>query len=231
MRKNLIIALLAASMLATLATGCDKKDDNKKTTGESTSSAAETPAAGGDTTTEKKEETTPAPETKAPETSKKETTAPPNYVYTEVFTLDFTKMEDTDAPAFDASNIDNFRIEGGALKGTAINGDPYIIYNGGDFEVNGDEVNWIVIKLKNLTDADEGQFFFITPQTGWAEGASVKFWADECGEGSDWNEIVVEPDESAEWYGTINNFRSDPMTTEGDFEIESIKFMIRSVEK
>lgn len=229
MRKNLIIALLAASMLATLATGCDKKDDTKKT-GESTSSAAETPAAGGDTTTEKKEETT-VTETKAPETSKKETTAPPNYVYTEVFTLDFTKMEDTDAPAFEVTNIDNFRIEGGALKGTATNGDPYFIYNGGDFEVNGDEVNWIEIMAKNLTDTDSAQFFFITPQTGWAEGASVKFWYDDCGEGVDWTKVEIEPDESAEWYGTINNFRLDPLECEGDFEIQSIKFMIRSVEK
>ena len=230
MRKNLIIALLAASMLATLATGCDKKDDNKKTTDESTSSAAETPAAGGDTTTEKKEETT-VTETKAPETTTvKETTAPPNYVLTEVFTLDFTKMEDTDEPPFNATNVDSLRIEGGALKGTSISGDPYFMYTG-DFEVNGDDINWIVITMKNLTDGDGGQFFFTTPQTGWAEGASVKFWADDYGEGADWTEIEIDPEESSEWYGTITGFRIDPLECEGDFEIQSIKFMNRSVEK
>ncbi len=227
MVKKLFIALLAAAAVAAMASGCDKKDDKKAD--DSSSAADSTSGAAVDSTSEKKEETTTEKKEQTT-TTKKETTAPPTYVYTEVFTLDFTKMEDTDEPPFNATNVDSLRIEGGALKGTATNGDPYFNYTG-EFEINGDEVNWIEIVAKNLTDKDSGQFFFITPQTGWAEGASVKFWYDDCGEGTDWNKIEIEPDESAEWYGTINNFRLDPIENEGDFEIQSIKFMTRTVEK
>ena len=218
MVKKLFIALLAAAAVAAMASGCDKKDDKKAN--DSSSAADSTSGAAADSTSEKKEETTTEKKEQTT-TTKKETTAPPTYVFTEVFTLDFTKMEDTDAPAFEVTNIDNFRIEGGALKGTATSGDPYFIYNGGDFEVNGDEVNWIEIMAKNLTDTDSAQFFFITPQTGWAEGASVKFWYDDCGEGTDWTKVEIEPDESAEWYGTINNFRIDPLEATSKFSPSS----------
>ena len=227
MVKKLFIALLAAAAVAAMASGCDKKDDKKAN--DSSSAAGSTSGAAADSTSEKKEETTTEKKEQTT-TTKKETTAPPTYVFTEVFTLDFTKMEDTDEPPFETTNVDSLRIEGGALKGTATSGDPYFMYTG-EFEINGDEVNWIEIMAKNLTDKDSAQFFFITPQTGWSEGASVKFWYDDCGEGVDWTKVEIEPDESAEWYGTINNFRIDPIECEGDFEIQSIKFMTRTVEK
>ena len=230
--KKILIMLLAVSMLTVLATGCDKKEENK-TTGETTTSSAETPAEGGDTTTEKKEETTTEKKEETT-TTKKETTAPPVYVDTEVWVLDFSKEADSDTPPFAANQIDDLRIEGGLLKGTSTGGDPFFRYTGSDdLALNTQEINLVQIKLMNYTDSYDMQFFFTTPNVDWSEGASVKYYLDYGSDEDDnqWNIIEIDPFESGDWVDTMKSFRIDPFCTSGDFEIEYIKFINRTVEK
>ena len=230
--KKILIMLLAASMLTVLATGCNKKEENK-TTGDSSSASDSTSGAAADSTSEKKEETTTEKKEETT-TTKKETTAPPVYVDTEVWVLDFSKEADSDTPPFSLNQIDDLRIEGGLLKGTSTGGDPFLCYTGSDdLALNTQEINVMQIKLMNYTDSYDMQFFFTTPNVGWSEGASVKYYLDYGSDEDDnqWNIIEIDPFESGDWVDTMKSFRIDPFCTSGDFEIAYIKFINRTVEK
>ena len=230
--KKILIMLLAASMLTVLATGCNKKEENK-TTGDSSSASDSMSGAAADSTSEKKEETTTEKKEETT-TTKKETTAPPVYVDTEVWVLDFSKEADSDTPPFSPNQIDDLRIEGGLLKGTSTGGDPFLRYTGSDdLALNTQEINVVQIKLMNYTDSYDMQFFFTTPNVDWSEGASVKYYLDYGSDEDDnqWNIIEIDPFESGDWVDTMKSFRIDPFCTSGDFEIAYIKFINRTVEK
>jgi hypothetical protein len=213
MVKKLFAYLLIATMLLCFVPGCAQKaNTTDKTTTAGTTAAV----------------TTAAPETtKAPETTVKETEAPKEYEYTTVFKLDFKTMADGPAP-FSVNTIDNLRIEGGLLKGTGTSGDPFITYTGGDINFPADSVQEIRIKLKNYSLSYDFQLFFTTDTVQWSENASDKEtldWDGDDGDKNDWNNIVIDPTLSSDWTGTITNFRIDPSSAEGDFEIESIEFL------
>lgn len=213
--SKIIALLLVLSMLVLILPAC-----SKDTVGDT-----ETTAAADGTTAETTAET--AVETPVPETTEEVTEAPKVYEYTTVFELDFSKMADGAAP-FTANGIDNLRIEGGLLKGTSNGVDPYMPYTGGDAMFPAESVQIIEIKYMNYSINYNLQLFFTTETIGWAEEASIKAtldWSADDGEDNDWNIIQLTASDSAEWMGNITNFRIDPFSDVGDFEIAYIKFM------
>ncbi len=219
--KILALLLIAVFVLSPLAACGDKEEGDDETTTASNEDSKE------ETTTKAQETTTKAPETTTVEET---TTAKKEYEYTTVKEINFTTMADGAAP-FEAVNTDNLRIEGGLLKGTGTNGDPNIAYNGGDISFAADTVQEIEIKLKNYSVDYSFQLFFTTDTVSWSEGASVKYVLDysgDDGDKNDWNIIKIDPTESADWVGTITNFRLDPSSAEGDFEVEYVKFLTKT---
>ncbi len=219
--KILALLLIAVFVLSPLAACGDKEEGDDETTTAADNSAADTTTKAAETTTKAAETTTKAPET---------TTAKKEYEYTTVFELDFSKKEDGAAP-FATNNVADLRIEGGLLKGTGTSGDPHIPYNGGDVSFPADSVQEIQIKLKNYSVDYAFQFFFTTDTVSWSESASVRWTLDysgDDGDKNDWNIIILDPTESVDWAGTITNFRLDPSSAEGDFEVEYVKFLSKT---
>lgn len=183
-----------------------------------------------DETTIAADETTAVPEiTAAPETTEAVTEAPKVYEYTDVFAIDFSTMADGAAVPFTVANISDLRVEGGLLKGMSTGGDPNFTYNGGDMSFPADSVQIIEIKYMNLSADYNMQLFFTTDTVvGFAESASIKAtldWSADDGDKNDWNIIQLTASDSADWVGTITNFRVDPFSAEGGFEIAYIKFL------
>ena len=218
MAKKIIALLLSLTVLFVILPACGDDGESKDTTtaAEGDSSAETTTAAETTTVATTTEETTP-----------KETEPPKEYERTSVMKVDFAAMPDGDAP-FGGNNVENVRIEGGLLKGTGTSGDPHIPYNGGDINFPAESVQEIHIKLKNYSASYAFQFFFTTETVGWSEGASFRFtceFSGDDGDDNDWNIIVLDTWESADWEGTITNFRLDPSSAEGDFEFEYVDFI------
>lgn len=217
MKLTKVLALLLTAALLTISLPACKGD----TAGSTDTSADETTAA---------PETTVPETTKAPETTPKETEPPKVYEYTTVFELDFSKMPDGKAP-FSANGISNLRIEGGLLKGTSTGGDPHMPYNGGDAVFPADSVQIIEIKYMNYSVDYNLQIFFTTETVGWSEPASFREfvdWSADDGEDNDWNIIQIDTSFCSEWVGNVTNFRIDPFSGEGDFEIAYIKFLTQT---
>lgn len=229
--KKFIALLLCLTMVIAVMASCGSEeggdnDTTPDTTGD-TIADTDTDTAGDDTIADA--DTEDVTETEAPqpdETTPKETEPPKEYEYTSVFKVDFTTMEDGEAP-FSANNIDDLRIEGGLLKGTATNGDPHAVYTG-EMALDASTVQEIHIKLMNYSSDFNFQFFFTTETVSWSEGASLKdylLFSDIDGDDNDWNEIVLDPEESFDWEGTITSFRLDPFRdVTGDFEVEYVEF-------
>lgn len=212
MKKFIVLLLL--TMIIIVMASCSSKDDGSNDTIIPPDTIADTE--------EIIETELPLPET----TTVKETQPPKEYERISVFKIDFTTMEDGTAP-FSANNVDNLRIEGGLLKGTATNGDPHMVYKE-DMELDSSTIQEIHIKLKNYSSDSNFQFFFTTEETSWSESASIKdylLYSDFDGDKNEWNDIVVYPEMSYDWSGTITGFRIDPFSDVGDFEIEFVDFI------
>lgn len=234
--KKFIALLLCLTMVIAVMASCGSEDggdnDTATTPADTTGdiiadTAGEDTTADADTDTDTDTEEVTDTETPQPdETTPKETEPPKEYEYTSVFKVDFTTMEDGEAP-FSANNIDDLRIEGGLLKGTATNGDPHAVYTG-EMALDASTVQEIHIKLMNYSSDFNFQFFFTTETVSWSEGASLKdylLFSDIDGDDNDWNEIVLDPEESFDWEGTITSFRLDPFRdVTGDFEVEYVEF-------
>jgi hypothetical protein len=222
MNPTKIIALLLTAVMLVAALPACKGTTTDGTTVTTKSTAATTAAATTKTTT--------AATTKA-ETTAKETEAPKTYEYKDVFAIDFSKMPDGAAP-FTVNGIDNLRIEGGLLKGTSNGGDPNFTYNGGDVNFAADTVQAIEIKYLNKSEDYAFQLFFTTDTiTGFAENASFKqtlTYSAADGDKNEANVVQIDTSECTDWAGTITNFRMDPFSATGDFEVSYIKFMTKT---
>lgn len=211
--KKILTLLLCLIIFITVMSSCASEDngDNDTTTSDTIA----------ETDTEPIETEPLVTET----TTEKETEPPKEYEYISVFRLDFTSMETADIP-FSKSNVDNLRIEDGILKGTSTSGDPHINYTG-DMALDASTIQEIHIKLMNYSEDSNFQFFFTTETVSWSEGASVKdylYYSGYDGDKNDWNDIVIYPNFSSDWDGTITSFRLDPFSSEGDFEVEYVEF-------
>ena len=213
MKRRILASVLALLLVLTAFAACAKEEADP---------AAPNPPA--DTP-----EPDPAAEPDAPPEPEPEPEPVIEYEYETVFELDFSTMEDTNKPPFTNNQVSGLRIEDGVLKGTSTGGDPFITFQQKQFPAfSFDEVQEIHLKLKNYGDGYDGQLFFTTDSVSWSEPASYRFtmyYNGDDGDDNDWNEIELFTDESADWDGTITNFRLDPMVTTGDFEVAYIRFL------
>lgn len=217
--------MVALTVLFTFA-GCTQNTKTDETSAENTSAT--------DTTTAAPDTTAASETTAAPDTTEAVTEPPVEYDYSTIFKLDFASAADGEAPFKVSDNVSNLRIEGGLLKGTSTGGDPYIIYNGTDFSFPADSIQEIRINLKSYATGYDAQFFFTTDTISWSEDASYKLVLDYSGDDGDDNQvnaIVIDTTECAQWTGTVTGFRFDPSTSEGDFEIQSIEFLAKTVKQ
>lgn len=209
MRKLLTFLLAAAVMLSVC--GCDSEKDGNKAD-ESESVVEELSAA------EETEAESAVEETKPVKTEKVT-------VYKEILNIDFSALPDG-APPFSNNAIPDLRIEDGLLKGTSISGDPYAVYSG-EFLLNADEVDVVVVKLMNYTSSYNFQMFFTTPEVGWSEPASYHYTLEhgsENGSDNEWNYVTINTHENDLWRDKITCFRLDPYGSEGEFEVAYVAF-------
>jgi len=242
MFRKILIACLAGICVLTSAVSC-AKDEWKQVDGapaepadnaaDENAGAEQAQAADAGDAAEAEPEAAPEPEPEpAPEPEPEPEPEPVpeiEYEYETVFELDFSTMEDTNKPPFTNNQVSGLRIEDGVLKGTSTGGDPFITFQQKQFPAfDFSEVQQIQLKLMNYGDGYDGQLFFTTDSVSWSEPASYRFsmyYNGDDGDDNDWNEIDLFTDESADWNGTITNFRLDPMVTTGDFEVAYIRFL------
>ena len=156
-----------------------------------------------------------------PPTEPPTTTEKPPVITEEIIKWTFTE----DDMIFRAANqVTDLRVEDGILKLTSIGGDPFLHTIDADLEINAADVDYIKIRIRNMSDGFDNQLFFITnDDMGWSEDKSFResYWNSE---GEDWEIITYHTLDSDNWEGTIKQIRFDPLTTEGDVEIEYVLF-------
>ncbi|MCL2159344.1 MAG: hypothetical protein FWH48_08055 [Oscillospiraceae bacterium] len=130
-----------------------------------------------------------------------------------------------DDPVFKAGNqIEDLRIEGNILKLTSIGGDPFMYSINDDLGMSAEDVDFIKIMVKNGSAVYGCQIFFITNDNGgYSEDMSLR-GAYVYADGEDWEEYTFATADCELWEGTIKAIRFDPMTAEGEFEMEYMSF-------
>jgi len=204
----LVFALLCGLLIVLACCGEDK--------GTTVADEIETGNAG-----DAQQEETPAP-TPAPEIETEPPTEKPKPEYDEVLKWTFSEAD----TVFKTGNqMENFRVEGNILKLTSVGGDPFMHTASTDLGINAADVDIIRFKIINMSDGYSTQLFFITnDDTGWDEPKSLKseYWYSE---GEAWEELEFDTSDSDLWEGTIKQIRFDPLTNEGDVEIEYVQFL------
>ncbi len=73
-------------------------------------------------------------------------------------------------------------------------------------------VSAIVIKICNKTETPMGQFFFVSGgMSDYSGTAQVRFTTEHYGADNDiWEEVVINPFDSSNWYGELTSIRIDP---------------------
>lgn len=141
---------------------------------------------------------------------------------TTVATVSFA--DTTAAPFGGSGDVSQMFVEDGYLYGASKGGDPYLNYNG-TLAVTAANVDAIHFRMKAFSADKNFQFFFTTETIGWSEAASfvvdlTKYPKDAFG----WIYVEIDTSKSAEWKGTITNFRLDPFKSAGVFKFGSINF-------
>ena len=210
-KKQFILILLIAVCICSLVVmqSCGSEEDTGTTETAGTS-------ADDISTTEEEITTTTETPTEPPTTTEK-----PPIITEEV--LKWTFSEDDNV--FKAGNqISDLRVEEGIIKFTSIGGDPFLYSINASLGIEASDVNYIKIKAFNLSEGYGNQLFFITDDdTGWDEAKSIRgeYWYSE---GEEWEIFTYDTSDCDYWEGTIKQIRFDPLTVEGDFEMEYVIF-------
>lgn len=215
MRKILVFVSLALSALIFFSCAGDSASGKPEET---------TPDAGTTDEVTTAEETTAPPTTTAAPPETEPETEPPKLVVVKSFT--FTDPE-KDVTWSAANQVSNLRIEDGLLKLTSTGGDPFI-ESIQPLDIDATEIDVIRIKVLNMTESYNCQFFFATDtEPAMSEDKSYKYiydFAYSDPDSDEWNIIEIYTDECFKWEGTIKKVRFDPSTVEGDIFIEYINF-------
>ncbi|HPT86194.1 MAG TPA: hypothetical protein PK778_09415 [Bacillota bacterium] len=216
-----LLAFLAVALFAIFALSCsDGAETASDTTAEVEEAAATETSAETEETTKEAEETTKGPETTAaPETEpeKKPLKTVPVIVY------NFAEATELD---WDPTNhITDMRLEDGLLKLTSTGGDPYMISKQ-PLDIDASEIDLIRIKVLNMTDSFNCQFFFETDAEPFmSEDKSYRCIYDYAfsePDSDEWNIVEIYTIDCFKWEGTIKRIRFDPSTSAGDIFIEYI---------
>lgn len=214
MRKILIFVSLALCALIFFSCAGDSASGKQEET---------TPDAGITEEATTAEGTTAPPVTTAAPPETKPETEPPKLTVVKSFT--FTDPADVGWRA--ANQVKDLRAEDGLLKLTSIGGDPFI-ESILPLDIDATEIDVIRIKVLNMTESYNCQFFFSTDaEAAMSEDKSYKYIYDYSfsdPDSDEWNIVEIYTDECIKWEGTIKKVRFDPTTVEGDIFIEYINF-------
>lgn len=118
--------------------------------------------------------------------------------------------------------IDNLRVENGAVVGTSNDRDPsFYIHN---VNLPAERIKQVRVRAKNNTGAaTRFQIFFITEQDQtWSE---KKSWYLEIDSSEDWIDFSMSTMSASGMTGIITDIRIDPAELVGNFEIDRIEFV------
>jgi hypothetical protein len=122
-----------------------------------------------------------------------------------------------------AKQVDNFRQEDGAVKGTANDNDPGI-FSPADLDYSIGDVSHVRARMKIGTTGDSVVIYFITESsTNWQEAKKLSAALKSDGDG--YTDLVFDARGIGEWKGKLKQIRLDPLTTPGDFAVEYIEFL------
>jgi len=204
--KRLVMILLIFALLGGLAAlqSCGDSTDNASTTEEETIG----------TTPEPTEPTTPAP-TEPP-------TPPPTkapIITEEVLKWTFGE----NGVKFTVGSQTKIKVEDGILKPVSTGGDPFI-NSPTNIGIDCSEIDYIRVKIKNLSDGWKCQLFFSTVESpNWSEPQSMRT-EYALSEGEDWEILEFDTSDCDEWEGTLKQLRFDYLEQEGEVEIEYFSF-------
>lgn len=134
---------------------------------------------------------------------------------------DFTYEEDI-SKCENGEQIDNFKIENGAVSGKSTGRDPkFYIKN---VNASADNIKEIRVRAKSTFESPTRfQIFFITDSDpNWDEKKSVHTTLDNSG---GWTELAMNAAGMSGMKGKITDFRIDPGELEGDFSVDSIEIL------
>ena len=127
-----------------------------------------------------------------------------------------------------AKQVDNFRVENGAIAGTSNNTDPGV-YSPANLDLVIGDVTHIRIRMKTSNSAASVTLYYITnTDASWAESKSFKGTFTQVGD--EMYELILPTAGSNTWKGKLTQMRLDPITETGDFAIDSVELLSRNVE-
>ena len=201
---KLIAVMIAAVMTLSLFAACSK-------------TPADTTGAPADSKTEPATDSQPAdstePQTTEPATEPDVTTeevtteALPVTLY-DVYRWDFNDANDL---GWVSSNMTDIAAqEDGTMKLTVKGGDPNITTKRINAQIDCDNVEFITIRIKNMTDSYSAQLFISTSDSpGPAEQYSIKFEYEFADEDAEWEEVEIDTLDINGWYGTLKSLCLD----------------------
>ena len=212
--KRFFAAILAALLIVQLAS-CGPSPA-ATTTEEATTTAAETTA---------------EPTTEEVTTTEEETTEPQPEVRYDVLRWDFNDASDL---GWVASNMtDVLAQEDGTMKLVVKGGDPNIMTKRIPGQVECEDVEYIVIRIKNKSDAYTGQLFISTTDSpGPAEQYSYKYDYEYADEDDEWEIIEIDTLDINGWSGKLRQLRLDYTDgSEGESYIDYIALQTTDASK
>ena len=228
---KLIAVIIAAVMTLTLLAACqqDKPADTKP----------ETTAAKTDTEKETEKET--EPDTTEPDTTEEVTTEevtteevttePQPEVRYDVLRWDFNDASNLGWEATNKTEV--IAEEDGTIHLNVTGGDPHITTKRIPGKIECEDVEYIVIRIKNKTDAYTGQLFISTTDSpGPAEQYSYKYDYDYADEDDEWEIIEIDTLDINGWSGKLRSLRFDYSDgSEGDCYIDYIALQTTDASK
>ena len=202
---KLLAVMIAAVMTLSLLAACSKGPADS-TTGAATTAE---PAKTTDTDKATEPDTTDDPATEPDNTTEpEETTAAPEVKLYDVYRWDFNDATDLGWIPTNATDI--AAQEDGTMKLTCKGGDPNITTKKINAQIDCDNVEYITIRIKNMTDSYSAQLFINTTDSpGPAETYSYKFEWEFADEDAEWEEIEIDTLDINGWTGTLKSLRLD----------------------
>lgn len=204
---KLISAALTVVMVLAMFAACAGQNGPATTTAAETKGGADTNADTAATEEQTTEAVSTEAETTEEETTAEETEETPKQLY-DVYRWDFNDASDI---GWVSSNMtDIIAEEDGSMHLVAKGPDPNITTKKINVTVDCDIVEYIVMRIKNKTDAYTGQLFISTTDSpGPAEAYSYKYEYEYADEDDEWEIIEIDTLDINGWSGSLRSLRLD----------------------
>jgi hypothetical protein len=224
---KLIAVIIVAVMTLTLFAACQQGNSGDTTKADTTAAKTET-----EKETEKETDPVTTEEVTTEEVTTEEvTTEPQPEVRYDVIRWDFNDASNLGWEATNKTEL--LAEEDGSLHLKVTGGDPHISTKRIPGKVECDDVEYIVIRIKNKTDAYTGQLFISTTDSpGPAEQYSYKYDYEYADEDDEWEIIEIDTLDINGWSGKLRSLRFDYSDgSEGDCYVDYIALQTTDASK